>query len=114
MDLSVWTTAARTRGVLLCVFLISSLAGCVRVSRCLYLSSCDREINKATKSIEAAKNGAQRAAGYADRADGYAERARYSRAFKLISSEEYERLFSLAIKDHDQAILLDPDNAEMY
>src|SRR5262245_37138211 len=114
MGSSARTTAAKAGGVLLCIFLIPSLAGCIRVSRYLYLSSCDRDINKATKSIEAAKNGAKSAAGHADRGDGYAEKASYSRAFKLISSEEYERLFELDIKDHDQAILLDPDNAEMY
>ena len=113
MDLAARTTTAKACGVLLCIFLGSSLAGCVRVSRYLYLSSCDKAINRATKSIEAS-NGAERAAGYADRADGYAEKARYSRAFKLISSEEYERLFDLATQDHRQAILLDPDNAEMY
>jgi len=114
MHLSARITATKARGVLFCIFVITSLAGCVRVSRYLYLSGCDRDIKKATKSIEAAKSDAQRSAGYADRADGNAEKARYSRAFKLISNEEYQRLFGLAIKDHDQAILLDPDNAEMY
>jgi len=84
------------------------------VSRYLYLSSCDRDIEKATKFIESAKSDAQRAEGYADRADAYAEKARYSRAFKLISSEEYERLFDLAISDYGQAVTFHPENAETY
>jgi len=41
------------------------------------------------------------------------KKARYSKAFKLISADEYDRLFGLAIKDHDQAIALDP-SAEAY
>jgi len=108
------TTVAKAGGVLLCICLIFSSVGCVRISRHLYLSGCDRDIKKATKSIETANNDVQRAAGYADRGDAYAEKARYCRAFKLISSEEYERLFGLAIQDHDKAVVLDPDNAEMY
>lgn len=105
------TTAARALGLLLCAF---SLAGCVRVSRFLYLSGCDRDIAKATKSIAAGKSSALQAVGYADRADAYAEKARYSRAFKLIPDNEYERLFALAKKDYEQAIGLAPDNADFY
>jgi len=117
MDSLAGTKAAKSRGlggVLLCIWIVFSLAGCVRVSRYAYLSSCDRDIQKATKAIEAAKNDVQRAAGYADRADAYAEKARYSRAFKLISSEEYERLFALATKDYEQAARLNGDNADLY
>jgi tetratricopeptide (TPR) repeat protein len=33
---------------------------------------------------------------------------------KLIASEEYSKLFDLALQDYNQAIALDPDNAEMY
>ena len=44
----------------------------------------------------------------------YSEKARYSRAFKLISAGEYDRLFGLAVKDHDQAVALDPVSAEAY
>ncbi len=54
------------------------------------------------------------AAAYSKRGSAYSERARYSRAFKLISSDEYGRLFSLAIQDHDQAIALDPANPQAY
>src|SRR5215467_14605234 len=104
-------TAAKALGLLFC---ISSFSGCVRASRYLYLSGCDRDIAKATKSIEAGKNITQQALGYANRGDAYAEKARYSRAFKLISNEEYERLFALAKKDYEQAIGLAPDNADFY
>ena len=33
---------------------------------------------------------------------------------KLIADEEYIKLFDLAVQDYNQAIALDPDNAEMY
>ena len=111
MASSTGTTAARALGFLLCVF---SLAGCVRVSRYLYLSGCDRDIAKATKSIEAGGSSAQQAVGYADRADAYAEKARYSRAFRLISNDQYERLFALARKDYEQAMGLAPYDADFY
>ena len=111
MASSTGTAAARALGFLLCVF---SLAGCVRVSRYLYLSGCDRDVAKATKLIEAGRSSAQQAVGYADRADAYAEKARYSRAFKLISNDQYERLFALAKKDYEQAMGLAPDNADFY
>lgn len=41
-------------------------------------------------------------------------RRRYSRAFKLIPADEYERLFDLAVKDHDEAVRLNPDSVEIY
>ena len=108
------TKAARALGVFLCICMIFSLAGCGRVWRSLYLSGCERDIKKATKSIEMAKGDAQRAAGFADRGDAYAEKARYSRAFRLISTEEYERIFALAITDYDRATALDPNDADKY
>jgi len=89
------------------------LAGCNRIARIFYLSSYDRDISSATKTIESARDNAQRAEAYARRGSAYSEKARYSKAFKFISADEYERLFGLAIKDHDQAIALDP-TAEAY
>ena len=61
-----------------------------------------------------ARNDARRAAGYARPGRAYSEKARYSRAFKLIPADEYGRLFSLAVKDHDKAVALDPASAEAY
>ena len=90
------------------------LGGCNRIARSFYLSSYDRDINSATKSIESARDTTQRAEAYAKRGSAYSEKARYSKAFKLISADEYDRLFSLAIKDHDQAVALDPGRAEVY
>ena len=90
------------------------LGGCVRMSQSLYLASYDRDISSSTRAIDTARDDAQRAAAYAKRGSAYSEKARYSRAFKLISSDEYERLFGLAIKDHDQAVALDPASAEAY
>jgi tetratricopeptide (TPR) repeat protein len=74
----------------------------------------DYEIRRAGKAIASAVNTTQRSAAYADRADAYSEKARYSRLMKHIAEEEYNRLFDLAIQDYNQAIALEPDNAEMY
>ena len=98
----------------LCASAVLLLSGCDRISRHLYLSPRDSEIKKATRAIESAQNDAQRAAAYADRGAAFGEKARYSRAFKLVPSDEYVRLLDLAIKDHGQAVALQPDNAEMY
>lgn len=78
------------------------------------VSRYDGEIRRAGQAIAASTNTTQRAAAYADRADAYVEKARYSRLMKLISIEEYNNLFDLSIRDYNQAIELDPDNAEMY
>jgi len=89
------------------------LAGCNRIARVWYLSSYDRDIDSATKAIESASDNSHRAEAYAKRGSAYSEKARYSRAFKLISTDEYNRLFGLAITDHEQAIALNP-SAEAY
>ena len=90
------------------------LAGCARISQFLYLRSDDAEISKGTKAIESAQNDSERAAAYAQRGSAIGEKARYSRAFKLISHEEHARLLDLAMKDHDHAIALAPNTAEIY
>jgi tetratricopeptide (TPR) repeat protein len=90
------------------------LAGCNRIARIFYLSSYDRDISSATKAIETASDNSHRAEAYARRGSAYSEKARYSKAFKLISADEYGRLFGLAIKDHDQAIALDPSTEAYY
>jgi tetratricopeptide (TPR) repeat protein len=90
------------------------LCGCERMSRSLYLSGCDRDIQNSTRSIEGARDDVQRAAGYSQRGRDYSEKARYSRFFKLIPDDEYVRLFDLAMADHDRAIALDGRSAEGY
>jgi tetratricopeptide (TPR) repeat protein len=90
------------------------LCGCGRIIESWSVSRYDREIRRAGQAIEDSKNPAQRAAAYADRADAYSEKARYSRIMKLIPVEEYDKLFDLAVEDYDQAITLDPENANMY
>jgi len=90
------------------------LEGCGPMSQSSYLASYERDISSSTQAIATARDDAQRAAAYSKRGSAYSEKARYSRAFKLISAEEYGRLFGLAIQDHDQAIALDPGNAEAY
>ena len=79
-----------------------------------FLGKSDREIKASTQAIETARNDAQRAQAHAARARAYSEKARYSRASKLISPEEYGRLFDLAVKDHDQAAALAPGDAQVY
>jgi tetratricopeptide (TPR) repeat protein len=74
----------------------------------------DVEIRRAGRAIAASRNTAERAAAYADRADAYSEKARYLRLIKHIAGEEYNKLFYMAMQDYNQAIALDPDNAEMY
>jgi len=80
----------------------------------MFLSARDQEINNSTQAIESARDDAQRAKGYSSRGAAYSEKARYSRLSKLISDDEYDRLFDLAIKDHDQAVALNPASAEVY
>ena len=98
----------------LCASVVLLLGGCVRMAQSLYLSGCDRDIRNSTRAIETARDDSQRAAGYSQRGQAYSEKARYSRAFKLIPADEYGRLFDLAIKDHDQAIALEPGSADAY
>jgi lipoprotein NlpI len=90
------------------------LGGCGQIYQGWYLSRYDDEIRRAGQAITAARENIQRSAAYANRGDAYAEKARYSRLMKLISDEEYSKLFDLAVQDYDQAIALDPDNAEIY
>ena len=90
------------------------LGGCERVAHSWYLSKCDRAIADSTHAIETARDDAQRATAYAQRGRNYSEKARYSRVFKLIDTDEFGRLFSLAVSDHDRAVLLAPGNAEAY
>jgi tetratricopeptide (TPR) repeat protein len=80
----------------------------------MYLAGCDRDISSATQAIEKSSSDAQRANAYSKRGNAYANKSRYSRTMKLIPPDEYERLFALAIKDHAQAVALDPASKEVY
>src|SRR5262249_17238124 len=93
---------------LICLVVGLLFAGCSQME--IY----ERDISSSTEAIESARDYTHRAAAYSRRGSGYSEKARYSRAFKLISTEEYERLFGLALKDHEQAIALDSTSAEAY
>jgi tetratricopeptide (TPR) repeat protein len=87
------------------------VTGCGSAS---FLGARDSEIKESTQAIESARQDGQRAQAYSSRGHAYSEKARYSRITKSIPRDEYERLFDLAIKDHNQAVALDPDNAEIY
>ena len=93
------------------------LGGCgwtIGVVQGMRLRSLDADIRKSTKEIEAARDDKERATAYSKRGVEYSEKARYGRSFKLIQGPEYERLFDLAVKDHDQAVALNPGSAEVY
>jgi tetratricopeptide (TPR) repeat protein len=90
------------------------LGGCGGMGQAWFLGARDREIESSTRAIEAARDDAHRAAAFVERGRAYSEKARYSRFFKLIPAAEYDRLFSLAVKDLDQSIALDPGSAEAY
>ena len=87
------------------------LGGC---GQSWFLAGYERDIGSATRAIKTARDDARRAAAYTKRGAAYSEKARYSRAFNLIPPDEYARLFDLAVKDHDQAIALNPASAEAY
>ncbi len=79
-----------------------------------FLSAREGEIRDATRAIETARDDGERAKAYSARGAAYSEKARYGRLLKRISNDEYERLFDLAIKDHNQAVALNPGQAEVY
>jgi tetratricopeptide (TPR) repeat protein len=101
-----WGVAIFSAGALL-------LGGCPRMVQYWNVSRSDAEIRHAGQAIAASSTATQRSEAYADRADAYSEKARYLRVMKLIASDEYSKLFDLAIQDYNQAIALDPDNAEL-
>jgi len=86
-----------------------AFVGCVD-----FLTSRDNDIRESTQAIEKAQDDGQRAKAYSERGVAYSEKARYGRITKQIPNDEYERLFDLAIKDHNQAVKLNPGNAEVY
>ena len=93
------------------------LCGCgwvVRGVQSLHMRGYDGDIANATQAIATAHDSVERAKAYSSRGSAYAEKARYGRAFKLISADDYDRLFRLAMQDHDQAIALNSDSAEAY
>ena len=89
-------------------------AGCGELGPTMFLTARDSEIKDSTKALETARDDSRRAKAYSSRGTAYSEKARYSRLFKLIPNDEYERLFHLAMEDHNQAVALDPNNAEVY
>lgn len=104
----------RVLGPSLALFGGLMLFSCRGIGPAAFIGNCDREISDSTQDIQSANADAKRAKAYSKRGTAYSEKARYSREFKLIAASEYERLFDLAIKDHERAITLNPDSAEMY
>jgi tetratricopeptide (TPR) repeat protein len=99
---------------LCCLILLASSIVFVGCGPNTFLSDRDSDIKDATQAIESARDDGQRAKAYSSRGAAYSEKARFSRISKLIPNEEYERLFDLAIKDHNQAVALNPGDAKVY
>jgi tetratricopeptide (TPR) repeat protein len=99
------------RGLVLLVTSLVVLTGC---GPNMFLSERENEIKASTKAIETAHGDGERAKAYSARGAAYSEKARFSRISRLIPNDEYVRLFDLAIKDHDQAVALNPGNTEIY
>ena len=82
---------ALLRGLaLLCI--LSLLGGC-EMGPSMFLGARDREISDSTQAVQSARNDVERSKAYSKRGAAYSEKARYSRAFKMIPADEYERLF---------------------
>ncbi len=94
--------------------LLGLAVGCGWGGPAYWRAKYDGEIAEATREIAAARDDAARAEAHSARAHGYSEKARYSRSFKLITAAEYERLFALAVADHDRAVSLSPAEAAPY
>jgi tetratricopeptide (TPR) repeat protein len=105
-----WRTAILFAGMVL----LNGCTGTIRMFESWRASRYDGEIRRAGRAIDASTNTMQRSEAYADRADAYSEKAEYLRLMKIIPIEEYSKLFDLALQDYNQAIALEPDNAEMY
>jgi tetratricopeptide (TPR) repeat protein len=100
---------------------LSSLGGLVLLASFIafigcvdFISARNSDIKQSTQAIETARNDAQRAKAFSSRGVAYSEKARYGWITKQIPNEQCERLFDLAIKDHNQAVALNPNNAEVY
>ncbi len=98
----------------LCVLLAISGAGCVRTAQTLYIAGYDRDIRRTTREIDNARDDRGRAVAYARRGLAYSEKARYCQFAKLMSADEYERMFGLAVQDGKRATVLDATSAEAW
>jgi tetratricopeptide (TPR) repeat protein len=94
------------------LYILILLGGC-EMGPAIFLGARDREISDSTQALQSARNDVERAKAYSQRGAAYSEKARYSRAFKL-PADEHERWFDLAVKDHDEAVRLNPESAEIY
>src|SRR5262245_9775174 len=92
----------------LCVVAALAFSGCDMVQ--VYQS----EIDQASRTLASARTDAERAMALAERGRGYSDKARLSFVRKQIDRAEYLRLFTLAIADHDRAVGLAPENAQVY
>ncbi len=105
----------RTRAVVLaasCAVVLAS--ACTRVAQSHWLEEYEGRASAATRALEAAGDDTARAHALSDRGRAYSERARYSRTMKLVDAPEYERLYGVALADHDRAVALAPADARSH
>jgi tetratricopeptide (TPR) repeat protein len=95
-------------------FLALIAVAAMACSACDMVEVYQREIDRASRAIESAGTDAARAAAYADRGRARSNMARLSMVRKQIDRDEYLRLFTLAVEDHDRAVSLAPAEARMY
>jgi tetratricopeptide (TPR) repeat protein len=83
-------------------------------SACDMVDAYQRQIDRASRTIEHAGTDAARAAAYADRGRGRSNFARLSLLRRKLGRDEYVRIFALAVGDHDRAVALAGGDAQMY
>ncbi|MCK6682177.1 MAG: tetratricopeptide repeat protein [Thermoanaerobaculia bacterium] len=105
--------ARRTLAPVLCS-LLAFVTACGPLSQSQWLAKYDGDIREATTAIATARDGIEQARGYSARGRAYAEKARYSRAMRIISPEDYRKLFGQALDDHDRAVALAPQDSQIH
>lgn len=105
--------ARRTLAPVLCS-LLAFVTACGPLSQSQWLTRYDVDIREATTAIATARDGIEQARGYSARGRAYAEKACYSRAMRIISPEDYRKLFGQALDDHDRAVALAPQDSQIH
>jgi tetratricopeptide (TPR) repeat protein len=90
-----------------------TLAGCSGLPY-PFLVGVESDLKEANHAIQTARGDVELAKAYSSRGVAYSEKARFSRGQKIISNEEYESLFGLAMKDHNRAVTLNPASTDVY
>ena len=98
----------------LLVVLVTLFGGCKGLAQRYWLAKYDSQVAEATRGYQRAKSDGERASRLAERGRALSDKGRYSRFAKCIGLSDYERLFAQAMQDHDQAVALAPNQADVY